>query len=38
MKRFSVNKGKSARRFTSLHGRVKRANVQPAPMRGGYRL
>lgn len=38
MRRFSVNKGKSARKFRSNVGRTKRINVAPPPMRGGYRI
>lgn len=38
MKRFSVNKGRSAKRFRQSAGRSKAANFRPAMMRGGYRL
>jgi len=36
--RSPVNKGKSSRRFSSGVSRTKSINVQPPPMRGGYRL
>lgn len=36
-KRFSVNKGKSARSFRNQVGRTKMANMS-MPMRGGIRL
>lgn len=38
MKRFKVNKARSARKFRRAAGRTKSANVMPAPMRGGFRL
>jgi len=38
MKRYSVNKNASAKKFSNTHKRVKAANVAPPPMRGGYRL
>lgn len=38
MRRFAVNKGRSARKFRSKIGRTKRVNVAPPPMRGGFRI
>lgn len=38
MKRSPVNKAKSAGQFRRNVGKTKRANVAPAPMRGGIRL
>lgn len=38
MKRFGVNKRRSARKFRKNVGRVRRINVAPAPMRGGFRI
>lgn len=38
MKRFSVNKGRSARKFRGQVSRTKYANVKAGPMRGGIRL
>lgn len=38
MKRFKVNKARSARKFGRSVGRTKAANVAPGPMRGGIRL
>lgn len=38
MKRMKVNKRKSARKFRNNISRTKAANMQPQPMRGGYRL
>lgn len=38
MRRYSVRKSSSARKFRANVGRTKAANVAPAPMRGGYRL
>lgn len=38
MKRFPVNKSKSARSFRKSVGRTKRINVTAGPMRGGIRL
>lgn len=38
MKRFAVNKSKSARKFRRDVGRTKAANVWAGPMRGGIRL
>lgn len=37
MRRFGVNKGKSARKFRRNTTRTKRANLAPPPQRGGYR-
>lgn len=37
MRRFSVNKAKSARKFRSQVSRTKAANMN-GPMRGGYRF
>lgn len=37
-RRVRVNKSQSARRFNRQTTRTKKANVQPPPMRGGYRL
>lgn len=36
--RKSVNKQSSAGKFRAQSGRTKAANIQPPPMRGGYRL
>lgn len=38
MKRYSVNKGHAAKKFSRQVGRTKAPNVQFAPMRGGWRL
>jgi len=38
MKRMKVNKRKSARKFRNNVSHTKAANMQPMPMRGGYRL
>lgn len=38
MKRYAVNKGKSARSFNRQDGRTKAINLRGAPMRGGIRL
>lgn len=38
MKRFSVNKGRSAKKFRKQISRTKAPNVQAGPMRGGWRL
>lgn len=38
MRRFSVNKRKSAGKFRRNTSRTKGANIAPPPMRGGYRL
>jgi len=38
MRRYSVNKGSSARQFRSKVGRTKAPNVKAGPMRGGIRL
>lgn len=38
LKRFGVNKGKSARSFRGNTSRTKKANVHAGPMRGGIRL
>lgn len=38
MKRYSVNKGKSARKFRSMAGRTKAPNVSRGSQRGGWRL
>lgn len=38
MKRFAVNKSKSAHKFRNNVHRTKAANVAAAPMRGGWRL
>lgn len=38
LKRMSVNKGKSSATFRKVHSKTKKPNVQPPPMRGGYRL
>lgn len=38
MKRFSVNKKHSARKFRHNLNRTKAINVAPRPMRGGIRL
>lgn len=38
MKRFAVNKAKSAKKFRRNISHTKAANVQQGPMRGGWRL
>lgn len=38
MKRFPVNKAKSARSFRHQVGKTKAINMRGAPMRGGIRL
>lgn len=38
VKRSYVNKSASAARFRGHTGRTKAANMQPQPMRGGWRL
>nr|WAE43797.1 MAG: DNA binding protein [Microviridae sp.] len=38
MQRHKVNKYHSARKFNKATGRTKGANIQPPPMRGGFRL
>lgn len=38
MRRYSVNKGQSARKFGSQLSRTKMLNMKAAPMRGGIRL
>lgn len=38
MKRSPVNKQKSAKQFKRNVSKTKRANIAPAPMRGGIRL
>lgn len=38
MKRFAVNKAKSARTFRKNVSHTKAANVGAGPMRGGWRL
>lgn len=38
VKRYSVSKGHSARKFRHHVGRTKAANTAMAPMRGGWRL
>jgi len=38
MRRYSVNKSASARKFRNNAGKTKAANVRAAPMRGGIRL
>lgn len=38
MKRFAVNKGRSAAQFRGKHSRIKAPNVHRQIMRGGYRL
>ena len=38
MKRFKVNKRKSARKFNKQSSVTRAANIAPPPMRGGYRL
>lgn len=38
MKRFPVNKQRSAKQFRRSVGKTKRANVAPPPNRGGYRF
>lgn len=38
MRRYSVNKRRSARKFRRNVGRTRRVNVKPQPMRGGWRL
>lgn len=38
MRRYKVNKSRSARKFRSNAGHTKRMNVAPPPMRGGFRI
>ena len=38
VKRFAVNKKRSARKFRKSVSRTKGANMARAPMRGGWRL
>lgn len=38
LKRFGVNKHRSARKFRHSVGRTKAPNVAGGPMRGGWRL
>lgn len=38
MKRYSVNKKQSARKFRKNTMRTKMPNIAPAPQRGGWRL
>lgn len=38
MRRHSVNKGRSARKFRKNVSRTKAINIKPGPMRGGIRL
>lgn len=38
VKRYGVNKGRSARKFRHSAGRTKMANLHPGPMRGGIRM
>ncbi|QXP07981.1 MAG: hypothetical protein [Arizlama microvirus] len=38
VKRFNVNKGKSARKFRSNIKHTKAPNIHSAPQRGGWRL
>lgn len=38
MKRYSVNKGRSAANFRGQIQHTKRVNVAPRPMRGGFRI
>lgn len=38
MKRYAVNKSKSAHKFKSQVGKTKAINMRAAPMRGGIRL
>lgn len=38
VKRFAVNKNRSARKFRKNVSRTKSANIRGAPMRGGWRL
>jgi hypothetical protein len=38
LSRHKVSKYNSARKFNKSTGRTKAANVQPHPMRGGFRL
>lgn len=38
MKRFHVNKSRSAAKFRNSVGRSKAANFRPPMMRGGYRM
>jgi hypothetical protein len=38
MKRNPVNKKSSAKSFKKSHSKVKKINVAPPPLRGGYRL
>lgn len=37
-KRYSVNKGRSAKSFRKSAGKSKAANFRPPAMRGGYRM
>lgn len=38
MKRFNVNKGHAARKFSRSAGKMKAANLPRGPMRGGIRF
>jgi uncharacterized Fe-S cluster-containing MiaB family protein len=38
MRRYSVNKGKSAKQFRKQASKTKVANLRSNPMRGGWRL
>jgi hypothetical protein len=38
MRRFHVNKARSARKFRHSTQRTKAANIAPSPQRGGWRL
>lgn len=38
MRRYGVNKGRSARKFKKHMGKTKAINMKAAPMRGGIRL
>jgi uncharacterized Fe-S cluster-containing MiaB family protein len=38
MRRYSVNKGKSAKKFRKQVSKTKVANLRSNPMRGGWRL
>lgn len=38
MKRYSVNKSRSASQFRGKHSKIKAPNVHRQVMRGGYRL
>lgn len=38
MKRSKPNQKKAARRFTATALKTNHRNVQPSPMRGGYRI